>query len=205
VNFRAFIFRKAIALQEVKIKSSKLLAIWGHLSPRRQKQFYLILILMVIASLAELISIGAILPFISILIDPEIIYTHRLMQPVAQYFELTSASQLMLPLTIAFILSALFAGALRLTLLYSTTRLSFATGADLSINIYRRTLYQDYSVHVGRNSSEVINGIIVKTNTVISGVLNPVLIIISSIFFVISIMIALFVINSSYGHSVCRV
>jgi len=150
---------------------------------------------MVIASLAELISIGAILPFISILIDPEIIYTHRLMQPVAQYFELTSASQLMLPLTIAFILSALFAGALRLTLLYSTTRFSFATGADLSINIYRRTLYQDYSVHVGRNSSEVINGIIVKTNTVISGVLNPVLILISSMFFVISIMVALFVIN----------
>ena len=150
---------------------------------------------MVIASLAEVITIGAVLPFIGILIAPEIIYTHHLMLPVAQYFELTSPSQLMLPLTIAFILSALFAGALRLTLLYATTRLSYATGADLSINIYRRTLYQDYSVHVGRNSSEVINGIIVKTNTVISGVLNPVLILISSMSFVISIMVALFVIN----------
>jgi ATP-binding cassette, subfamily B, bacterial PglK len=133
---------------------------WQHLSKRRQRQFYLLVLLMIFASLSEVVSIGAILPFIGILIAPEQIYQHHLIQPVVQYFELTSASQLMLPLTIGFILSALLAGALRLTLLYATTRLSFATGADLSINIYRRTLYQEYSVHVGRNSSEVINGII---------------------------------------------
>ena len=44
------------------------------------------------------------------------------------------------------------------------TRLAYATGADFSIDIYRRTLYQDYSAHVSRNSSEVLNGIITKTN-----------------------------------------
>ncbi|MDC0224629.1 ABC transporter ATP-binding protein/permease [Deltaproteobacteria bacterium] len=150
---------------------------------------------MIISSLSEVVSIGAILPFIGILTAPEQIYQHHLIQPIVQYFELTSSSQLMLPLTIAFILSALLAGALRLTLLYATTRLSFAAGADLSINIYRRTLYQDYSVHVLRNSSEVINGIISKTNTVIGGVLNPILILISSLFFLIGIISALIVIN----------
>jgi ATP-binding cassette, subfamily B, bacterial PglK len=177
------------------IKNSKLLTLWGHLLPRRQKQFYLLLILMIIASLSEVVSIGALLPFIGILTAPEQIYQHHLIQPVVQYFELTSSSQLMLPLTIAFTLSALLAGALRLTLLYATTRLSFAAGADLSINIYRRTLYQDYSVHVLRNSSELINGIISKTNTVISGVLNPILILISSMFLLIGIISALIAIN----------
>jgi ATP-binding cassette, subfamily B, bacterial PglK len=178
-------------------KNSQLLTLWGHLSPRRQKQFYLILILMIISSLSEVVSIGAILPFIGILTAPEQIYQHHLIQPVAQYFELTSPNQLMLPLTIIFILSALFAGAVRLLLLYATTRLSFAAGADLSINIYRRTLYQDYSVHVSRNSSEVINGIISKTNTVIGGVLNPILILISSMLLLVGIMAALFSINLS--------
>jgi len=150
---------------------------------------------MIIASLSEVVSIGAILPFIGILTAPEQIYQHHLIQPVIQYFELTSSSQLMLPLTIAFILSALLAGALRLTLLYATTRLSFAAGADLSINIYRRTLYQDYSVHVLRNSSEVINGIISKTGIVIGGVINPILILISSMFLLIGIISALIAIN----------
>jgi ATP-binding cassette, subfamily B, bacterial PglK len=152
---------------------------------------------MIIASLLEVVSIGAILPFIGILTAPEQVYQHHLIQPVVQYFELTSPSQLMFPLTIAFILSALFAGAARLLLLYATTRLSFAAGADLSINIYRRTLYQDYSVHVARNSSEVINGIISKTNTVIGGVITPVLVLISSMILLAGIMVALFSINLS--------
>jgi len=43
---------------------------------------------------------------------------------------------------------------------------------SISISIYRRTLYQPYSVHVARNSSAIINGISTKTSTVIVG--NPV-------------------------------
>ncbi len=41
--------------------------------------------------------------------------------------------------------------------------------AEVSISIYRRTLYQPYSVHVARNSSAIINGISTKTSTVIVG------------------------------------
>ena len=177
------------------VQKSSLATLWHHLSKRRQKQFSLLLILMIIASLAEIISIGAVLPFLGILTAPEQVYQHALMQPVIQILALTEPRQLILPLTILFITAALLAGVIRLTLLYAMTRLSFATGADLSINIYRRTLYQEYEVHVSRNSSEVINGIITKTNTVIGGVISPTLNLISSIILLIGIMGALFVIN----------
>jgi ATP-binding cassette, subfamily B, bacterial PglK len=177
------------------------ITLWGHLAKRRQKQFSLLLILMVIASLAEIISIGAVLPFLGILIAPEQVYQHSLMQPVIQILQLNEPKQLILPLTILFITAALLAGIIRITLLYAITRLSFATGADLSINVYRRTLYQEYEVHVSRNSSEVINGIITKTNTVISGILTPVLLLISSIIMLIGIMGALFTINPTIALS----
>jgi len=169
--------------------------LWHHLSKRRQKQFWLLLILMITASLSEIISVGAVLPFLGVLTAPEQIYQHPLMQPLIQVLELTEPNQLILPLTIVFITAALLAGTIRLTLLYAMTRLSYATGADLSINIYRRTLYQEYSSHVARNSSEVINGIITKTNTVIGGILTPVLMLISSIILLIGIMSVLFTIN----------
>jgi ATP-binding cassette subfamily B protein len=169
--------------------------LWHHLSKRRQKQFWLLLILMITASLSEIISVGAVLPFLGVLTAPEQIYQHPLMQPLIQVLELTEPNQLILPLTIVFITAALLAGTIRLTLLYAMTRLSYATGADLSINIYRRTLYQEYSSHVARNSSGVINGIITKTNTVIGGILTPVLMLISSIILLIGIMSVLFTIN----------
>jgi len=182
-------------------KKSSLVSLWHHLTKRRQKQFSLLLILMIIASLAEIISIGAVLPFLGILTAPEQVYQHSLMQPVIQILALTEPKQLILPLTILFITAALLTGIIRLTLLYAMTRFSFATGADLSINIYRRTLYQAYEVHVSRNSSEVINGIITKTNTVISGVISPTLNLISSIILLIGIMGALFAINLTIALS----
>ena len=176
-------------------KKSTLLQLWNYLSRRRRKQFWLLLFLMNIASLAEIVSVGAVLPFLGVLTAPEQVFQHPLMQPVIQILELTDPSQLTLPLTIFFITAVLLAGVIRLTLLYVMTRLSFATGADLSINIYRRTLYQEYAVHLSRNSSEVINGIITKTNTVIGGIIAPILTFISSIILLVGIMGALFIVN----------
>ena len=170
-------------------------SLWRHLSKRRKKQFSILLILMVVASISELISVGAVVPFLGILIAPEQVYQNALVQPVIQVLEISEPNQLILPLTILFIIAALTAGIIRLTLLYATTRLSYATGADISINIYRRTLYQEYAVHVALNSSKVINGIINKTNIVISSILTPILMLMSSIILLIGIMVALFYID----------
>ena len=183
------------------IKKTSLAILWRHLTKRRQKQFLLLLFLMFAASLAEIVSIGSVLPFLGILTAPEQVYQHSLMQPVIQILGLTEPGQLILPLTILFIAASILAGAIRLTLLYVMTRLSFATGADLSVNIYRRTLYQEYKVHVSRNSSEVINGIITKSSTVVGGVISPALTLISSTIMFVGVMCALFAINPTIALS----
>ena len=176
---------------KLNIKNSTYRFLWHHLSKRRQKQFYLLLILMMIASLFEVVSIGAIIPFLGILTAPEQVYQHQMTQPVIQLLQLTSPSQLLFPLTVVFISSVLLAGAIRLFLLYVMTKMIHATGSDLSVNIYHRTLYQNYTTHIARNSSEVINGIITKTNGVVGGVIEPILVMLSSIVLIIAIMIAL--------------
>jgi len=170
--------------------------IWIHLSDLRKNQFRLLLILMIAASFFEVITVGAVLPFLGVLTSPDQVYGHPLAQPFIQILELTSPSQLVLPVTILFMVAVLLAGLVRLLLLYAMTRISYATGADLSINIYRRTLFQKYTVHVSRNSSELINGIISKTNTVIGGVILPTLNLISAVILFIGIMSVLFTIDT---------
>jgi ATP-binding cassette, subfamily B, bacterial PglK len=155
----------------------------------------MLLLLMFIASVAEVISIGLVLPFLGALASPEQIYQHSLMQYPIQLLNITKPDQLLLPLTIVFITAAIFAGVIRLSLLYFTTRLSFAIGADISIDVYRRTLHQEYSVHLQRNSSEVINGIVTKTHVIVKAGLTPVLMLVSSIIMLLGILSALFVIN----------
>ena len=165
--------------------------LWRHISSRRRGQFGLLLVLMFIASFAEILSIGAVLPFLGVLTMPERVFEHSLAQPFIQILGLTEPAQLLLPLTITFGLAAVVAGAMRLWLLWVSTRLSYATGADLSISIYRRTLYQPYEIHVARNSSGVINGIWSKVKGVIGGVIVPVLTLISASIMLTVILIAM--------------
>ena len=169
--------------------------LWHHLSKRRRKQLALLLFLMITASILEVVSLGAVLPFLSVLTAPEQVFQHEYAQPLISALTLREPIQLILPITILFIITVLVAGIVRLLLLYVMTRLSYAIGADLSINIYRRTLYQPYATHMVRNSSEVINSIITKTNMVITGILTPFLTLVSSIFILIGIVAVLFVID----------
>lgn len=163
-----------------KVLFTLLRRLWQHLSKRRQRQFMLLVAMMVISALAEVISLGAILPFLGALISPDRVFEHPVVASMAPALGITSPSELVMPLTIAFALAALVAGGIRLLVLWASTRLSFAAGVDLSISMYRRTLYQPYRVHVTRNSSEVISGITIKTSTVILGTLFPLLILVSS-------------------------
>jgi ABC-type multidrug transport system fused ATPase/permease subunit len=168
--------------------------LWHHISPRRRGQFGLLLMLMVLASFAEILSIGAVLPFLGILTGPERIFELPAAQPLIHALHLTEPAQLLLPLTVAFGAATLIAGGMRLFLLWANTRLSYTAGADLSISIYRRTLYQPYAVHCARNSSEVINGISTKTGNAIAIIMN-ILNLISSSVMLVAILMALLAVD----------
>ena len=130
--------------------------LWLHITVIRKKQLGLLFIFMLLTSVAEVVSIGAVIPFLSILGNPDAVFEYELMKTLVNQVGITTSSQLLLPLTIAFIVAAVTAGGMRIVLLWGQTRLAHAVGADLSYQIYKRTLFQPYSVHVTKNSSEVV-------------------------------------------------
>jgi ATP-binding cassette, subfamily B, bacterial PglK len=164
-----------------------LVRIWRHLSRRRKLQFGLVLGLMLVSAFAEIVSLGAVLPFLGILISPDRIFNHPLAAYVVQVLGITSADQLVLPLTIAFVAAALIAGSTRMFLLWGSTRLAYASGTDLSIDLYQRTLYQSYSVHIARNSSEVVSGVTSKVSQTVE-VLSFFLVLISSTVLLVAVI-----------------
>jgi ATP-binding cassette, subfamily B, bacterial PglK len=196
---RSFITRTTMTSRSVASAdiTALLTELWHHTSRRRRQQFILLLGLMVVSGFAEVISLGAVLPFLGALTSPERVLNHRILGHFLRTLGVTASNELVLPLTVAFGATALAAGAIRLLLLWLSTRFVFAAGADLSIEMYRRTLYQPYQVHVARNSSEVISAIRSKTNSVLFGVLQPALVLASSLVVLIAVMFALLVIDYS--------
>jgi len=169
--------------------------LWKHISLERKKQSIIVLLLMFAASIFEVVSIAAIIPFLAALTSPSLLFDHYLMINVIQFLGISESSQLIFPLTLFFVLAVVLAGIVRLALLFFMTRFSMATGADISINIYNRTLYQDYLKHIERNSSSVIDAVISKSNIVISGVIQPILTLINSFILILAISFALFIVS----------
>jgi ABC-type multidrug transport system fused ATPase/permease subunit len=183
------------SIQIIQIEAQLISRLWHHISAKRRRQFGIIILLMILASFAEMLSIGSVLPFLGVLTNPSNVFLNPLANPFIHLLGLTSAEQLLLPITIFFIIAVLLAGSMRLLLFWVSTRLTFATGADLSNDIYRRTLYQSYANHVSRNSSEVISGISAKSNSVIYNIIFPALILIASFVMLLSVLAALLYID----------
>ena len=171
--------------------------LWSHIKIRRRKQLLLFACLLLLASFLEILSVGSVLPFIGALTNPEEVFKSDYLQPIISLFGITSSKQILMPLTVIFISAAIITGIIRIALLYVSNRLAQAMGSDLSLEIYQRTLNQDYSVHISRNSSEIVTSIITKTNLVSDGILLPIMNLISSSFIIVALMSVLFVIDVS--------
>ncbi len=154
--------------------------LWGQLSRRRRAQLGLLVVVMLASSVAEVVSLAAVLPFLAVLANPTALWEQPLVQQWAPRLGMDNSQELLLPITLAFALAAIGAGAIRLLTLWLNGLLAAAIGSDLSCEAYRRTLYQPYAVQVARNSSGLIASISTDVNRVIFQVLNPLLLLLSS-------------------------
>jgi ABC-type multidrug transport system fused ATPase/permease subunit len=169
--------------------------LWTNIPARRRRQCGLLMLVTVLASLVEVVSIGAVLPFLGVLTAPEKVFQHPLAQPLVKAIGSQRPQELLLPITVGFSVAALLSGATRLLLLWAQTRLGHAIGAEFSLEIYRRTLYQPYAVHLARNSSEVIAGITAKCSVLVNSTVLPVLTMVSSTVMLVAILLVLVLID----------
>jgi ABC-type multidrug transport system fused ATPase/permease subunit len=172
-----------------------MLRLWHHLGPRHHTQFFLLLGLMLVSAVAEVVSLGALLPFLGILTAPERVLRYPLVAAGMAKWGIVSVQGLVLPITIAFVVAIAVSAAIRMLLLWATTQFTLTAGVELSCETYRKTLYQPYLVHVARNSSGVISGLTYKINSVVFGVMMQLLVLISSALLLVAIIATLIVID----------
>jgi ATP-binding cassette subfamily B protein len=135
---------------------SLLQRLFQKVSARRRRQLVLAGLLMLVSSLAEVMSLGAVIPFLAVLTEPELVWTQGWIQKLVPLLGWQSAAEMTGAVCVLFALVALGAGGLRILMIWVNFKLANAIGSDLGTEVYRRTLYQLYQVHASRNSSEVL-------------------------------------------------
>jgi ATP-binding cassette, subfamily B, bacterial PglK len=169
-------------------------SLYGHIDSRRRWQFNGLLLITVLASFSEVVSLGAVVPFIAVITNPEKIFSYPFMADLGQVIGITTAENMVGPISLFFVVLALLTGLLRIIVLRISISLSYATGADLSSTMYKRTLYQPYSTHINRSSSDVISGITQKVATATSGI-NSIIAVITNLCLFVAIFVALILID----------
>ena len=158
-------------------------------------RFILLILLMVLSAFAEIMSIGMIIPFITAITSPDMVFSHSWMQPILSIFSIQSDIELAVFLTVGFCVIAIFSSILRLLTLWFQTRFCYSLGADLSTQLYKNSLYQPYPIHVARNSSEFISTIVNKTFQSTSFAILPILNILSSGLILLAIISTLIIVK----------
>jgi ABC-type multidrug transport system fused ATPase/permease subunit len=185
------------------MKSLKLIYyLFFKLKQNRIRQLFILLILMISASFMEVISIGLVVPFLKILASPETALNLEWLSSILSYFNFHQSNELVYFITIIFICSTILAGGMRLTLLFFQTRLGHGIGADLSLDIYEKMLYQPYEVHIASSSGDILSALTNKVNMIVNQTIIPLLVLISSFFIILGICGVLFLVDPFITFSV---
>ncbi len=163
----------------------------NHISPRRKIQFLFLSIFTIFAGLLEILSIASIVPFTTLVTDNS--YTTENLF-ISKFVLIKDKQHAIIILGMVFASLYLFNSITRVILIYITARLSKTVTAELSINIYKATLYNSYANHIKLDSNSIISSISQKVYSIaslISGIIN----IISGTFISICIIGILITIN----------
>lgn len=133
-----------------------LLNLYQTLTPQRRRQFHFVLALMLAGAIAELATIGAVLPFLSLLADPQRINRLPWVATAFEWVGATTGSQRLIAAALLFGLLAIATAAIRLQLSWSSQAFVFRLGHELALNIQRRILFQPYTFHINQNTSTLI-------------------------------------------------
>ena len=183
----------------IRVKSNislieMMLELWGKIEGINRRQIFQILFLMLLASFAEMLSISAIFPFLAILIDPDRLMQSFYVQKFLVFWGIDSTKNLLSLFTGIFCFVTIVAAVIRVALTKVTASCSNRIGAKLSLDMYRRSLYEPYLNHTSKNSSEVISQIS-ASGTLVGGVIAPSLNLINSIILFFGILGALILVS----------
>ncbi|MER8766182.1 MULTISPECIES: ABC transporter ATP-binding protein [unclassified Mesorhizobium] len=128
--------------------------------------------LMLAGAVAEVVSLGAILPFLAVVSKPQEALASERLRPLLNALGLSTPMELVIAAAAGFALSAVVAAAVRLLLVWGSQKFVFAIAQELSVAVYRRTLHQPYAYHTAHNSSETLAAIN-KAQLVTNGLLVP--------------------------------
>lgn len=167
-----------------------------YLLPAKDKvKLLLLLVLMIIGAALEVVGIGMIPVFVSIIATPERVLELEMAQPLLNFLNVTGGGDLLIIgsivlITVFFLKNLYMVGYYYLEARYIHNRYSLI-GSDL----YKCYMQAPYTFHLSRNSSELLRNITHETRYLLNFVMKPSMVVITNIVLITAIVVFLMLIE----------
>lgn len=170
--------------------------LYSHISRKRRLQLVFLLFVTLLGALMELLTIGAMVPFLGVLSNPEKVFNQDFLKPLFDLMNLKSPDALLVPVVLFFIGAACVSSAVRLWLTKINTTISYGIGSDFYVYVYRKILIKPFAYHAQNNSSELIAAVN-KAGVVVFTILYPLIQFASATIIAVFILAGLLMLDAS--------
>jgi ATP-binding cassette, subfamily B, bacterial PglK len=163
------------------------------LSTKEKKGFYLLIMIMVFGAILEMIGIGIIPAYISIIAFPEQIENYKWFQLINSniYYDLNNKGVLIywgsMVLVIFFLIKSIYS----VFTTYCKVRFTHNRALKLSVQLYENYLNAPYTYHIENGTPKLLRNIIAESRMLSTKVLMPFVSLISQVLVLIGILIIL--------------
>jgi len=145
------------------------------LTPKERRRGFLLIVMILIMAMMNTIGVASIIPFMSVLGQPDIVYTNKWLNKAYTAFGYSD------PRDFLFFLGILVFAALVSSILfkaltqYALHRFTQMRNCSLSCKLFKGYLHRPYIWFLNRHSSDLVLNMLSEVNQVINGVLIPIL------------------------------
>jgi len=158
-------------------KLQALRPLWKDLSPLRRRQLLALQGLSLLAALGEVANLGALLPFLRLLANPQ--ESLNALGPLAAPLRSLPSQQLLFGLGLGFMLLVVVSTLLRVATIRVQLRLGALIAADLGERVFREILRRPYSWHLRHNSSTTLTHLTLDVDHVFSSIQGLLLVVVN--------------------------
>lgn len=146
--------------------------VWKLIAKDWKIRLLILLVFMFISGLAELITLGSVLPFLTVLVDPSALSEISFVKEILLFFSFED-DDLLLLFSFIFGICVITSSALRLVILRINMRWSYLIISELSTEAFNKTLNRPYLDHTKSNSSDLISAVTRKVSTLQTSIIMP--------------------------------
>jgi len=172
-----------------------LLAIWRLLDRRQRRSLVGLQILSVLMALSTVGGMAAVLPFFTVIAEPNAIADHPALRYFYEHMHFTGENIFVIVLGVTFAAGIVLSNVINLLGLLAIDRFAFRVGDTLHAALFDEYLHRSYGFHSKTNGAALTSNVLYETGRVAGGILRHGLILVTSLITVVFIVGSIVLLN----------